>query len=72
MGELAAIFVRPRSATHLHVSQRTLVEWNRQLAPDIRALRAMHLEELLYRVGPALIKEFRRQRQESRHPRPKS
>jgi len=33
-------------ATDLHVSQRTLVEWNRRLAPDIRALRAVHLEAL--------------------------
>ena len=35
-----------RIATDLHVSQRTLVDWNRQLAPDIRALRAVHLEAL--------------------------
>jgi hypothetical protein len=35
-----------RIATDIHVSQRTLVEWNRQLAPDIRALRAVHLEAL--------------------------
>jgi hypothetical protein len=30
----------------IHVSQRTLVGWNRQLAPDIRALRAVQLEAL--------------------------
>jgi len=30
----------------MYVSQRTLVDWNRQLAPDIRALRAVHLEAL--------------------------
>ena len=35
-----------RIATDIQVSQRTLVEWNRQLAPDIRALRAVHLEAL--------------------------
>ncbi|HXP59673.1 MAG TPA: hypothetical protein VN829_04230 [Dongiaceae bacterium] len=35
-----------RIATDIHVSQRTLVDWNRQLAPDIRALRAVHLEAL--------------------------
>jgi hypothetical protein len=35
-----------RIATDIHVSLRTLVEWNRQLAPDIRALRAVHLEAL--------------------------
>jgi hypothetical protein len=35
-----------RIASDLHVSQRTLVDWNRQLAPDIRALRALHLEAL--------------------------
>ncbi len=35
-----------RIATDLHVSQRTLVGWNRQLAPDIRALRAIDLEAL--------------------------
>jgi len=35
-----------RIATDIHLSQRTLVEWNRQLAPDIRALRAVHLEAL--------------------------
>jgi hypothetical protein len=35
-----------RIATDIHVSQRTLVEWNRQLAPDICALRAVHLEAL--------------------------
>jgi hypothetical protein len=31
-----------RIASDLRVSQRTLVDWNRQLAPDIRALRAVH------------------------------
>jgi len=35
-----------RIAPRLHVSQRTLVDWNRQLPPDIRALRAVHLEAL--------------------------
>jgi hypothetical protein len=35
-----------RIASDIHVSQRTLVAWNRQLAPDIRALRAVHLEAL--------------------------
>jgi hypothetical protein len=35
-----------RIASGIRVSQRTLVEWNRQLAPDIRALRAVHLEAL--------------------------
>ena len=35
-----------RIATDIHVSQRTLVGWNRQLAPDIRALRAAYLEAL--------------------------
>ena len=45
-----------------------------ELVPAIRRAyqNGRRLEDLLYRVGPALIKEFRRQRPESRHPRPKS
>ena len=35
-----------RIASDINVSQRTLVEWNRQLASDIRDLRAVHLEAL--------------------------
>ena len=35
-----------RIATDLHVSQPTLTDWNRQFAPDIRALRALRLEAL--------------------------
>ena len=35
-----------RIASDLHVSQRTLVDWNPQLAPDIRALRAADLAPL--------------------------
>jgi len=39
-----------RIATDIHVSQRTLVHWNRQLALDIRALRAVHLEAVWFGV----------------------
>ena len=48
-----------RIATDLRVSERTLVGWKRQLAPDLRALRAAHLEALheqtLAPRGSALI-----------------
>lgn len=45
-----------------------------ELVPAIRRVyqNGRRLEDLLYRVGPALIKEFRRERPESRHPRLKS
>ena len=33
-------------ATELHVSKRTLVEWNREYAADIKALHAVELELL--------------------------
>jgi len=41
-----------RIASGIRVSQRTLVEWNRQLAPDIRALRAVHLEASTNKPSP--------------------
>ena len=45
-----------------------------ELVPAVRRAyqNGRRLEDLLYRVGPALIKEFRRQRPESRLPRHKS
>ena len=33
-------------AAKIHVSQRTLVAWNRKFKPDILALRAQELEDL--------------------------
>jgi hypothetical protein len=33
-------------ATELHVSKRTLVDWNRQCAADIRSLQAVEMELL--------------------------
>src|SRR3954447_22243465 len=33
-------------ATELHIAKRTLVEWNRELAADIKSVRALELELL--------------------------
>jgi hypothetical protein len=45
-----AAFPRFVPAADIHVSRRTLVHWNRQLALDIRALRAVHLEAVWFGV----------------------
>ena len=37
-------------AVQLHVSKRTLVEWNGELRQDVRALRAVELEALHERI----------------------
>ncbi len=36
----------PHIATELHVSKRTLVDWNREYADDIKSMRALELELL--------------------------
>jgi hypothetical protein len=47
-----------RIATDIHVSQRTLVDWNRQLALDIRALRAAPSEPSTNRPGKSSSAPF--------------
>ena len=37
-------------ATELHVSKRTLVDWNREYAADIEAMRAVELELLKEKI----------------------
>jgi len=36
----------PHIATELHVSKRTLVDWNREFAADVKSMRALELELL--------------------------
>ncbi len=49
-----------RIAAHLNVSQRTLVDWNRQEHEEIRTLRAVELEALQEKILATREQELKR------------